>query len=209
MNILRIIHSHPIDKKRGGRLTHTLSTLVLVVGIVYVSTSPALDVVERFDRLSQGDGGAVVESVATLMPAVVVEPSSVRTAEAAPRALTVEEFSASAFTPLDGVVTSGVGERLDPFGSGEVEVHRGVDIAVVDDYAVRAADDGMVVVSEFNNGYGNYIVIEHDGGIETLYAHLEYAYVNVGDAVTRGMLIGKAGATGRATGVHLHFEIRN
>jgi len=109
--------------------------------------------------------------------------------------------------PLDGVITSEVGERTDPFGSGRTEYHSGTDIAVTDDYAVRAADSGTVSKVGFDDDYGNYMIIDHGNGISTLYAHCEYIYLNEGDSVTRGMLIGKAGMTGRATGVHLHFEI--
>lgn len=93
--------------------------------------------------------------------------------------------------------------------------YNGVDLAAPKGETVVAAADGTVIVSRFNTtgnpwfgGYGNYIVVEHANGTQTLYAHLNAVYVSIGARVTSGQPIGEVGSTGRSTGAHLHFEVR-
>ncbi|HUE68532.1 MAG TPA: M23 family metallopeptidase, partial [Candidatus Acidoferrum sp.] len=74
---------------------------------------------------------------------------------------------------------------------------------------VYAADDGIVaLVGNTSSGYGNYVVIAHAGGLDTLYGHLSTSLVKVGQAVTQGTVVGLEGSTGNSTGAHLHFELR-
>ncbi|MBI5465115.1 M23 family metallopeptidase, partial [Candidatus Gottesmanbacteria bacterium] len=87
--------------------------------------------------------------------------------------------------------------------------HLAVDIANSSAPAVTAADNGVIVLREcLNWGYGCHIIIDHGNGYQTLYAHLQAFYVNLGDRVSRGQSIGQMGSTGRSTGTHLHFEVR-
>jgi len=88
--------------------------------------------------------------------------------------------------------------------------HRGIDIANKDCPGIAAADSGTVIVAGWPQpwAFGNRVIIDHGGGRTTLYGHLSAIYVNAGDQVSRGQLIGKMGSTGRSTGPHLHFEIR-
>jgi murein DD-endopeptidase MepM/ murein hydrolase activator NlpD len=109
--------------------------------------------------------------------------------------------------PVDGHVTSPFGARPDPI-DGSPDVHTGVDIAARAGTPVRAAGAGTVVRAGLVPGYGNLVVLDHGGGVETAYAHLEGFDVRAGDRVPAGAVIGKVGATGRATGPHLHFEVR-
>ncbi|MBQ7499873.1 MAG: M23 family metallopeptidase [Clostridia bacterium] len=108
--------------------------------------------------------------------------------------------------PLDGEITSYFGTRKDPFGSDSVETHLGIDIAGGTD--IYACSDGQVEKVGESESYGNYIVIRHNEKVESLYAHCEKIFVSGGDSVAAGDVIAKAGKTGNATGVHLHFEIR-
>lgn len=88
----------------------------------------------------------------------------------------------------------------------------GVDIAGIIGTAVRASAQGTVILAKlgaWNGGYGNYIVIQHPNGTQTLYAHLSAIYVEQGQAVEQGATIGALGNSGRSSGPHLHFEIRN
>ena len=85
--------------------------------------------------------------------------------------------------------------------------HKGVDLAVSEGTPVYAADNGKVIVSEWSDSYGNYIIIDHQNGLKTLYAHNSALLVNVGDTVTKGRQIALSGNTGNSTGPHVHFEV--
>lgn len=86
--------------------------------------------------------------------------------------------------------------------------HRAIDIASYVGNPVRAADSGYVAVAGWSNlGYGYYIVLDHGNGTQTLYAHLSRFFVNAGDSVGQGTVIGHVGSTGNSTGAHLHFEV--
>jgi murein DD-endopeptidase MepM/ murein hydrolase activator NlpD len=93
--------------------------------------------------------------------------------------------------------------------------YNGVDLAAPQGEMVLAAAEGTVIISRFRTagnpwfgGYGNYIVVEHQNGTQTLYAHLHAVYVSVGVRVSKGQPIGEVGSTGKSTGPHLHFEVR-
>ncbi len=110
--------------------------------------------------------------------------------------------------PCSTRVTSRFGTRSDPF-TGEARSHSGIDI---DGYgneggAICAADGGTVITAAYSDGYGNYIIIDHGNGYQTLYAHMSGFAVSQGSTVSQGQTIGYLGATGRATGTHCHFEV--
>ncbi|MHC1712743.1 MAG: M23 family metallopeptidase [Solidesulfovibrio sp.] len=108
--------------------------------------------------------------------------------------------------PAKGYITSGFGSRSSPFGRGG-DFHNGVDIKVPTGSPVFAAGAGRVVEAEYTHGYGLRIVISHDFGLETYYAHMKKADVSPGQTVKRGQLIGLSGNSGRTTGAHLHYEV--
>lgn len=88
--------------------------------------------------------------------------------------------------------------------------HPGIDIADRSAPGVAASDGGTVVVAGWpdNYGFGNRVVVDHGNGYQTTYAHLSNIYVSIGQAISRGQLLGQMGSTGRSTGTHLHLEIR-
>ena len=95
-----------------------------------------------------------------------------------------------------------------PYGSYP-HFHTGIDLVEPFGSPVQAADDGIVaLVGSSSSGYGNYVVIAHSGGLNTLYGHLSTALVSVGQQVTQGTVVGLEGSTGNSTGAHLHFELR-
>ncbi len=109
--------------------------------------------------------------------------------------------------PVDGRLLSPFGGRTDPF-SGEGAFHTGVDISATTGTPVRAAADGVVIFAQMENGYGRLIKINHGNGLETYYAHLSRFYVQLGQDIHRGELIGAVGTSGRVTAPHLHYEVR-
>lgn len=114
-------------------------------------------------------------------------------------------LSAQNFTfPIVGEITSGFGNR-DLWGG---HFHYGIDIDLKPGDTIVAAMDGFVRVVRYEPGYGNFIVITHENGLETLYGHLSGFLVKEGDEIKSGQPIAKGGSTGRSTGPHLHFEFR-
>jgi murein DD-endopeptidase MepM/ murein hydrolase activator NlpD len=97
-----------------------------------------------------------------------------------------------------------------PFGyrASDGRRHDGVDIKARPGERIVAAASGVVTFSGRMDGYGNVVILDHGGGISTLYAHLSYILVRNGDRVGTGEPVGRAGKRGRATGTHLHFEVR-
>lgn len=109
----------------------------------------------------------------------------------------------SLIRPVSGIVTSRYGGR---WGS----THKGIDIGAAKGTPVKAAAGGTVTVSSYgyNGGYGNYVIISHGNGVQTVYGHCTSLNVSVGQKVSQGQQIATVGNTGRSTGNHLHLEIR-
>jgi murein DD-endopeptidase MepM/ murein hydrolase activator NlpD len=109
--------------------------------------------------------------------------------------------------PVDpAIVTSVFGSRWHPI-LGEEREHQGLDLAAKSGQLVTAAAGGVVVKAGWNGGHGNQVVIQHDGNITTRYSHLSRLLVTPGEVLEQGDVVGAAGKTGMATGVHLHFEL--
>lgn len=104
-------------------------------------------------------------------------------------------------------VTSGFGLRADPFNGSE-RMHDGVDLKLPFGSAVRAERGGRVSFAGERGGYGNVVIVDHGGGLETRYAHCSALNVSAGDYVEEGAVLGSVGSTGRSTGPHLHLEVR-
>jgi murein DD-endopeptidase MepM/ murein hydrolase activator NlpD len=106
--------------------------------------------------------------------------------------------------PHKGFVTSGFGRR-SLFGR---KFHKGLDINLDTGDEVVAALPGKIRIARYSSGYGNFVIISHEGGLETLYGHMSELQVVEGQEVGSGDVIGLGGSTGQSTGAHLHFEIR-
>jgi murein DD-endopeptidase MepM/ murein hydrolase activator NlpD len=108
--------------------------------------------------------------------------------------------------PAHGWLTGSFGKRPDPF-SGEQGYHQGIDISAAKGQPAYATADGVVQSAAYAGEYGNMLVLAHEFGLSTRYAHLSRFNARVGDRVKRGDIIGFIGSTGRSTGWHLHYEI--
>jgi murein DD-endopeptidase MepM/ murein hydrolase activator NlpD len=109
--------------------------------------------------------------------------------------------------PITGPVSSEFGGRSSPYGRSW-EFHPGLDIRALSGTPVAAAGSGTVVYAGRMRGYGNMVVVDHGVGLKTVYAHLSAIYADLGRRVETGQVIGAVGQTGRATGPHLHYEVR-
>ena len=104
-------------------------------------------------------------------------------------------------------ITSGFGYRTDPV-SGASAFHAGIDFGASCGTPIKAAGNGTVISAGWQGGYGNATIINHGGGMATLYGHQSAFAVGAGQSVTAGQVIGYVGSTGKSTGCHLHFEVR-
>jgi murein DD-endopeptidase MepM/ murein hydrolase activator NlpD len=110
--------------------------------------------------------------------------------------------------PVNGYITDGFGMRRNPFNGEGREVHEGLDIAVDFGTPVTSTADGLVIYAAPHAGYGNLVIVYHNNGITSRYGHLSRIAVEAGQRVKRGDQVGNVGSTGRSTGPHVHYEIR-
>jgi murein DD-endopeptidase MepM/ murein hydrolase activator NlpD len=109
--------------------------------------------------------------------------------------------------PVRGFVTSPFGSRPSPY-DGTREMHPGIDIKAGYGTPVTASGDGEVIFAGRDSGYGGLVILSHGADVDTFYGHLSALYVREGERVRRGQTLGAVGASGRATGTHLHYEVR-
>ncbi len=148
------------------------------------------------DAFARQQGVATVDDTAPVVPAVPGLPAA-----AVPATPVVLPGGTEA------AVTSPFGWREDPF-TGQTRFHRGTDLALAYGTPVAALAEGTVSFAGERGGYGTTVVVDHADGRQTLFAHLSSLAVEVGDRVAAGQTIARSGASGRATGAHLHVEVR-
>lgn len=125
-----------------------------------------------------------------------------------PSSKSLKTSSSGAFTwPCNGVITSPYGYRWHPIRGGYI-FHSGLDIGADYGVPIRAASDGVVIMSGWYGGYGNCLIIDHGGGWSTLYGHCSVLFVSKGQSVSKGTAVASVGSTGMSTGPHVHFEVR-
>jgi murein DD-endopeptidase MepM/ murein hydrolase activator NlpD len=170
---------------------------------------------------NRGDGRSarILQEVESLAAEIEKRQAPVTDPQASPRVVsrgsetapaensTGSEGQRQLTMPVEGQISSPFGWRTDPF-SGEKAWHSGVDIAVEPGSPVKACWPGQVVFSGPREGYGNLVIVEHSRGWQSYYGHNRENLAQVGDSVTPGQEIARSGSTGRSTGPHLHFELR-
>ncbi len=125
----------------------------------------------------------------------------------APEIVPLSSPSAPFQWPVRGPISSGFGPRIHPIYNVP-SFHAGIDLAVPEGTRVRAAAAGRITVAGWEGGFGLLVVIDHENGYETYYAHLSKVLVSPGQHVQAGEVIALSGNTGLSTGPHLHFEVR-
>ena len=138
------------------------------------------------------------------------EEEARKKAEAAGKTYKTKNLGDISFTwpcPSSGRITSGFGGRTSPT-EGASSNHQGIDIGASSGSDIIAAADGTVTISTYSYSAGNYIMINHGGGVSTVYMHCSKLLVSAGETVKKGQVIAKVGSTGYSTGPHLHFGVR-
>lgn len=159
--------------------------------------------VQSLDDLSASEERALERAIAERQR----ELEAQRSAPARAGSVSPARGSGRFVWPVHGPITSPFGYRTNPFG-GAPDFHPGLDIAAPSGTPIVAADSGQVIIAGWVSGYGNYIAIDHGGGVSSAYGHCSRIDVSVGQDVQRGQVIGAVGSTGHSTGPHVHFEIR-
>lgn len=211
-----IVWANELDRTAGLRAGQTL-VILPINGLLYtVKKGDSLgSIAKKFkgsvdEIMAYNDlGGDAILSVGDTLIIPGGERSATPTIKITPRTTTKTNFASYpsytgyyAFPIAGGTRTQGV------------HGHNGVDYGAPRGTAIFSSAEGVVKVANYRagnpwfGGYGNYIMIEHPNGTQTLYAHLSAVNVTVGDTVSKGQTIGKSGNTGRSTGPHLHFEVR-
>lgn len=169
---------------------------------------PAHMTLDVGEALVSEDAGRVLDQLAWVegQTAAVGDSLAVLTAILNERA-DDSRRSVPSIWPVRGPITSRFGARRDPWDD-EPENHPGIDIQARYGLPVTASGDGRVLFAGRETGYGRLVIIDHGGDIDTFYAHLSAVYVREGQTIRRGEPIGAVGASGRATGTHLHYEVR-
>lgn len=127
--------------------------------------------------------------------------------QAGPGSQSLPAFTGRLSRPVSAPVTSKYGMRFHPILKIN-RLHGGVDFGARAGTPIRAAGSGIVITATYSSGYGNMVVIDHGGGISTLYAHCSSIGVIKGQKIARGQVVGAVGSTGLSTAPHLHFEVR-
>ncbi len=178
----------------GGTTFDTLRTLLKNA---LTDTTFVESVVQKFTQAeNNGVGGADI-----MLSAIEITRL--------PETVSTTDFSAltTPVLPLaTGTVSSFFGVRDNPI-TGETGFHTGVDIAAPKGTAIVAVYDGTVTRASYDKSYGNYLIIQHADGVQTLYAHCSALEKSVGDTVSAGETVATVGSTGASTGNHLHWEL--
>jgi murein DD-endopeptidase MepM/ murein hydrolase activator NlpD len=217
--LLDAIKQHPTQAEAPKAVGTALESLLIKQlikssGAFKGNGAPGSDITQNLFADTLADAVAKSGGLGLAVP-VERELRSIQSATAAPGAPTAAASTAAASAPLikatladpSAHVSSPFGLRVDPI-NGSLREHEGIDIAAKAGSPILAAGDGVVVAAGARGGYGQAVEIKHGSGVTTLYGHASALLVHPGEHVTQGQPIATVGETGRATGPHLHFEVR-
>ena len=168
--------------------------------------------------VSKGENLATIAKTNNVLVSVIADANNLRSGTIIPgQALFIpgahlsaaalrQVFGDMVIWPVKGIISSWFGYRPDPF-TGVRRFHGGLDLAVPQGTPVKAAMDGRIADVGYNQMFGNYVIINHERGLQTLYGHLSRQDVHVGQAIAQGQILGLSGNTGYSTAPHLHFGV--
>lgn len=193
---------HPIWSALGETVAMVLFIVIwlLLVGLAIVRSSAA--VVQQPNRLRAEPAAAIGIEVRQ------DKDGHGEMEKVAGETVRSKSTAVPSLWPLQGRLTDGFGDRRNPFRHRSSEFHPGQDIAAPKGTPVSVTADGSVIFAGSKNGYGRMVIVDHGNNISTRYAHLSLVETTVGTSIRRGEEIGLVGSTGRATGSHLHYEVR-
>ncbi|MDQ2662626.1 MAG: peptidoglycan DD-metalloendopeptidase family protein [Candidatus Eremiobacteraeota bacterium] len=195
-------------KNQLASLADERANLVAVADDQRRSVASQVAQIEGLSASEESNLEALIQEKARADAAAAAAAAAARRAAGGIAAVTPPTSSPGALSwPVTGVITSPFGYRHSPFGGG-TEFHQGLDIGAAMGTTITAPAGGTVIMAQWYGGYGNYILIDHGGGMSTGYGHLSQIFVAVGQAVQKGQAVGAVGSTGASTGPHLHFEVR-
>ncbi len=206
----RYSHLEQVAKERDIQVA-SLGSLASEVSALYgLKSNPAM-VAASTEQIQEAQVHSSLDQLYALKHTALTGAASVGISLGLTKNSTTADWmranSAPNLWPVEGMVTGSFGERIDPF-NGEGAFHSGVDISAVVGTPVVAPADGAVTFADFLGGYGRAVMIDHGHGISTRYGHLSSFAVTAGQVIRRGDTIGYVGLSGRATGPHLHYEVR-
>ncbi len=171
------------------------------IGKAYDFTHQELARINRIDDVNQIHVGqkVFIPGATRQLPVEIITPATVSLKRTVPSG--ASKSNGALVWPIAGTITSAFGPRGESF-------HDGIDISAPEGTPVQAVEDGEVMYSDQLRGYGNIIIVRHNGDLVSVYAHNNRNRVREGETVTRGETIAEVGSTGRASAPHLHFEIR-
>ena len=191
---------HPQERSEA------LQTAVLLQEVPELSQNRAMDSLRAFrtEREKTGKGGETADGEAGAGALALVLYSDQNLPERVSMEQAILGFAYC--TPVVGTISSGFGYREHPT-EGEERFHYGLDLAADTGMAIACFADGTVKAVGESSSYGKYLIVSHEGGYDTLYAHCSRIEVSSGTKVSLGQTIARVGDTGIATGPHLHFEL--
>jgi murein DD-endopeptidase MepM/ murein hydrolase activator NlpD len=182
----------------------TLLKIPSMTGILYTAKSG--ETAESIAKMNGVSAERIIEANG-LKQGAIKPGSNLFLPDARLASITLREISGDLFSwPVRAPITSWYGWRSDPF-TGEKKFHNGLDISAALGTPVRAAMDGTVASTGYSSGLGNYVIIRHHAGWQSVYGHLKSISVKAGQRVATGQVVAYSGNTGYSTGPHLHFSV--
>lgn len=198
-----------IDSETGEEIEITIEKIRIIVDLKNLSIEEVIQILNYDDTDREWTITLAMADLTEMYPDLVVSNEIYYPSLPSLTPDEIEKYGGMFIHPTNnvGYISSSFGYRIDPITKIRT-FHNGLDIAGNDRTPIYAAQDGVIIFSGVNGGYGNCVIIDHGEGMITLYAHCSSLSVTKGESVSRGDNIARVGNTGRSTGPHLHFEVR-